>query len=99
MNRNEARAKTIDILLGDQNPNADFYASLFEKYNYGDSEMTPISPAKMENVNINNCIPCTYTGLNSPIKSKNPPCFRLADNFIDPLRRVYLSRRLLCSSR
>ena len=50
MNRNEARAKTIDILLGDQNPNAAFYASLFEKYNYGDSEMTPISPAKMENI-------------------------------------------------
>ena len=59
MNRNEARAKTIDILLGDQNPNADFYASLFEQYNYEDSEMTPISPSKMGNVSINNNVVIT----------------------------------------
>ena len=32
MKRSEARAKTVDLLLGDDNPNADFYASLFEKY-------------------------------------------------------------------
>jgi hypothetical protein len=25
---------------------------------------------------INNCIPCAYTDLNSPMKSKNPPRFR-----------------------
>ena len=59
MNRNEARAKTIDILLGDQNLNADFYASLFEQYNYEDSEMTPISPSKMGNVSINNNVVIT----------------------------------------
>ena len=37
VNRDEARNKTVDLLLGDKNPNADFYASLFENYNYGDS--------------------------------------------------------------
>ncbi len=59
MNRNEAKSKTIDILLGDQNPNADFYVSLFENYNYGDPENTPISPAKMGNVNANNNVVIT----------------------------------------
>ncbi len=71
MNRNEARAKTIDILLGDQNPNADFYTSLFEKYNYGNSEMTPISPAKMGNVNINNNVVITEEAYKELIKIRN----------------------------
>ena len=71
MNRNEARAKTIDILLGDQNPNADFYASLFERYNYGDSEMTPISPVKMRNVNINNNVVITEEAYKELIKIRN----------------------------
>lgn len=51
MNRKEALKKVVDILLKSENPNADFYADLFKKYNYSNSEMTPISPAKMENVN------------------------------------------------
>ena len=51
MDREEAKGKVIDILLTDQNPNANFYASLFKRYNYGDPEMTPISPIKMGNVN------------------------------------------------
>lgn len=68
MNRNEARSKTIDILLGDKNPNADFYANLFEKYNYGDSEMTPISPAKMGNVSINNNVVITEEAYKELVK-------------------------------
>ena len=71
MNRNEARAKTIDILLGDQNPNADFYASLFEKYNYGNSEMIPISPAKMGNVSKDNNIVITEEAYKELIKIRN----------------------------
>ncbi len=51
MERNQARTKVVDLLLGDNNPNNDFYANLFEKYNYGEPEMTPISPLYMENVN------------------------------------------------
>ena len=51
MDREEAKGKVIDILLTDQNPNANFYASLFKRYNYGDPEMTPISPIKMSNAN------------------------------------------------
>lgn len=51
MDREEAKRKVIDILLTDQNPNAKFYADLFKQYNYGDPEMTPISPIKMGNVN------------------------------------------------
>ena len=31
MERNEARAKVVDLLLGDQNQNADFSATLFER--------------------------------------------------------------------
>ena len=54
MNRNEAKNKTIDLLLGDSQPNANFYAELFEKYNYVDPEMTPISPVKFGNVNESN---------------------------------------------
>lgn len=38
MNRKQAKNKTIDLLLGDNNPNADFYVELFENYNYGDPE-------------------------------------------------------------
>lgn len=71
MERNEARAKTIDLLLGDQNPNANFYASLFEKYNYGDAEMTPISPTKMGNVNINNNVVITEEAYKELIKIRN----------------------------
>lgn len=71
MERNEARAKTIDLLLGDQNPNANFYASLFEKYNYGDAEMTPISPIKMGNVNINNNVVITEDAYKELIKIRN----------------------------
>lgn len=59
MTRNEAKSKTIDLLLSDNNPNADFYAELFEKYNYGDPEMTPITPIKFGNVNISNNIVVT----------------------------------------
>ena len=59
MNRSEATSKTRDILLGSRNLNANFYASLFEKYNYGDSEMTPISPIKMGNVSVNNNVVIT----------------------------------------
>ena len=47
MNREEAKRKVIDILLTDQNPNANFYANLFMQYNYGNPEMTPISPIKI----------------------------------------------------
>ncbi len=50
MIREEARLKAVDMLLGEKNNN-NFYASLFEKYNYEDPEMTPISPICMPNVN------------------------------------------------
>lgn len=59
MTRNEARNKVIDLLLGDNNANADFYANLFENYNYGDVEMTPISPMKMGDVNQKNNVVIT----------------------------------------
>lgn len=71
MERNEARAKTVDLLLGDQNPNADFYASLFENYNYDDPEMTPISPIKMGNVNINNNVVITEEAYKELIEIRN----------------------------
>lgn len=71
MDRNEAKSKTIDLLLGDKNPNANFYANLFEQYNYKDSEMTPISPAKMGNVNINNKIVITEEAYKELIKIRN----------------------------
>ncbi len=71
MNREEARNKTIDILLGDNNPNADFYASLFETYNYGDSENTPISPVKMGNVNASNNIVITEEAYQELLKIRN----------------------------
>ncbi len=51
MIREDARSKVIDMLLGENNPNNNFYESLFEKYNYGDFEMTPISPTSMPIVN------------------------------------------------
>ena len=56
MERREAKEITLDLLLGDQNINADFYASLFNKYRCGDSENTPISPAGMQTVNERNNI-------------------------------------------
>jgi hypothetical protein len=59
MNREEARSKAIDLLLGDNQPNADFYAELFENYNYVDPEMTPISPIKFGSVNPSNNIVIT----------------------------------------
>ena len=59
MTREEARSKTVDLLLGDDQPNADFYADLFQNYNYGDFEMTPISPVKFGNVNAANNIVIT----------------------------------------
>ena len=71
MEREEARAKTVDLLLGDQNPNADFYASLFQRYNYGDYEMTPISPARMGNVNRNNNIIITEEAYRDLAKIRN----------------------------
>ena len=49
MSRDDARKKTVDILFN--GPNADFYASLFENYNFGDPENTPISPVKFGHVN------------------------------------------------
>lgn len=71
MTRNEARKKTIDLLLNDNNPNANFYANLFETYNYSSSEMTPISPVKMGNVNINNNIVITEEAYKELIKIRN----------------------------
>ena len=71
MTRNEAREKTIDLLLNDNNPNANFYANLFETYNYINSEMTPISPVKMGNVNINNNIVITEEAYKELIKIRN----------------------------
>lgn len=59
MTREEAKSKTVDLLLGDNQPNADFYANLFHNYNYGESEMTPISPVKFGNVNASNNIVIT----------------------------------------
>ena len=71
INRHEARIKTINLLLVDENPNADFYANLFDKYRYEDSEMTPISPAKMGNVNINNDIVITEEVYMNLIRIRN----------------------------
>lgn len=59
MTRKEATNKVVDLLLGDSNPNADFYASMFERYNYGDPEMTPVSPVAMGNVNERNNVVIT----------------------------------------
>lgn len=71
MERNEAKNKTIDLLLGDQNPNADFYASLFENYNYGNPEMTPISPINMGNVSERNNIVITEEAYKELLKIRN----------------------------
>lgn len=51
MERDQARTKVVDMLLGDNNPISDFYVNSFDRYNYGDPEMTPISPLYMGNVN------------------------------------------------
>lgn len=71
MNREQARNKVIDLLLGDSNPNADFYANLFEQYNYGDSEMTPISPIKMGNVSQRNNIVITEEAYRELLKIRS----------------------------
>ena len=49
MEREKARNKTINLLLGQQNSQSEFYKSIFTKYNYGES--TPVSPIYMNNVN------------------------------------------------
>lgn len=59
MNRNNARDKVIDLLLDNNNPNADFYASMFENFQYQEAEMTPISPLEMGHVNSENNIVIT----------------------------------------
>ena len=71
MNRSEAREKTIDLLIGEQNPNSEFYISLFENYNFGDREMTPISPARMGHVNINNNVVITEDAYRELEKIRN----------------------------
>ncbi len=71
MNRDEARNKTVDLLLGDKNPNANYYASLFEQYNYGDAEMTPISPAGFGHVNINNNVVITEDAYRKLVEIRN----------------------------
>jgi len=68
MNRAEAKNKTIDLLLGDDQPNADFYKALFRKYNYGDPEMTPISPVKFGNVNVANYVIITEEAYRKLVK-------------------------------
>lgn len=71
MNRDEAKNKVVDLLLGDNNPNADFYATLFERYNYGDPEMTPISPMGMGNVSQSNNVVITEEAYRELIKIRN----------------------------
>ena len=71
MNRDEARNKTVDLLLGDKNPNANYYTSLFEQYNYGDAEMTPISPVKFGHVNINNNVVITEDAYRKLVEIRN----------------------------
>lgn len=71
MDRNQARAKVVDILLGDKNPNADFYAETFEKYNYGDVEMTPISPLYFKSASKENNIVITEEVYQDLLKIRN----------------------------
>ena len=71
MTKNEARSKVVDLLIGEQNPNAEFYQSLFEKYNYGDPESTPISPAKMGHVNPNNIVIITEEAYRDLMRIRN----------------------------
>lgn len=68
---NDAKNKTIDLLLGDQNSNANFYASLFERYNYSDAELVPISPILMGSVNEKNKIVITEEAYNNLLKIRN----------------------------
>lgn len=49
----------IDLYKPLFNPNADFYASLFENYHYGNPDNTPILPVKMGHVNASNNIVIT----------------------------------------
>lgn len=56
MDRDKATDKTINLLLGDTNPNADFYCSMFQDSYCMDLEMTPISPMGMSSVTRNNNI-------------------------------------------
>lgn len=71
MYRAEAQNKVVDLLLGDDNPNADFYASLFENYNYGDAEMTPISPLEMGKVNEKHNVVITEEAYQELIRIRN----------------------------
>lgn len=71
MNRVEARNKTIDLLLGDNNLNANFYMNIFEKYNYDDKELTPISPIYMGHVNESNNIVITEDVYSKLLKIRN----------------------------
>lgn len=71
MERHEARNKVIDLLLGESNPNADFYAELFEKYNYGEAEMTPISPIGMGMVSERNNVVITEEAYKKLMKIRN----------------------------
>ena len=71
MNRTEARNKVIDLLLSDKNPNADFYATAFENYNYGNSELTPISPLYMGNVSERNNVVLTEEAYRELLKIRN----------------------------
>lgn len=71
MNRTDAKNKVIDLLLGDDNPNCNFYASIFEKYNYPDLEMIPISPLGMGLVNERNNIVITIDAYKELLKIRN----------------------------
>lgn len=69
MNRNEARSKVVDLLLGENNSNNYFYANAFEKY--GGSEETPISPIYMNHVNEKNNIIITEEVHKELLKIRN----------------------------
>lgn len=71
MTRADANNKTVELLLGEQNPNNNFYASMFENYNYGNPEMTPISPLYMGHVNQNNNIVITEEAYRNLLKIRN----------------------------
>ena len=71
MNREEARSKAVGLLLGDNIPNNDFYADTFMSHNYGDPEMTPISPLYMNNVNLEHDIVLTEEVYNDLHKIKD----------------------------
>ncbi|MDD3048691.1 MAG: hypothetical protein PHQ89_01705 [Bacilli bacterium] len=70
MTRDEARVKVVDILLGENNQNKDFYANTFENHNYGDPEMTPISPLYMDSANKEHNVVITEEAFNNLLKIK-----------------------------